>query len=161
MNNLEKYLEENSILDRNIEIISFSGSTHTSKEAAKILETDLSNIVKTIIIMMGDESYLTILPGNKKLRQRALRKVVKNNFGKIYRDSRLANSEEVLNLTGYEIGAVPPIGLNFPVIIDSSIPQKTIVYAGGGTTSSVLKISVEKLLELTNPTIADIGREIE
>jgi prolyl-tRNA editing enzyme YbaK/EbsC (Cys-tRNA(Pro) deacylase) len=68
MNKLEKYLEENGILDENIEIISFSGSTHTSKEAAKILETDLSNIVKTIIIMMGEESYLTILPGNKKLR---------------------------------------------------------------------------------------------
>ncbi|MHA1984364.1 MAG: aminoacyl-tRNA deacylase, partial [Candidatus Hodarchaeales archaeon] len=70
-------------------------------------------------------------------------------------------SDEVLNLTGYEIGSVPPIGLNFPVIIDSSIVEKTIVYAGGGTTSSVLKISVEKLLELSNPIIADIGKEIE
>lgn len=161
MNKLKKFLYENSILDKNIEIISFSASTHTSKDAAEILGTELSNIVKTIIIIMGNESYLAVLPGNRKLRQRALRKVVKNKFGKVYRDSRLANSEEVLNLTGYEIGAVPPIGLNLPVILDSPISQKTIVYAGGGTTSSVLKISVEKLIELTHPTIGDIGREIE
>ncbi|OLS20294.1 MAG: Proline--tRNA ligase [Candidatus Heimdallarchaeota archaeon LC_3] len=157
-NKLEEFLIDKKLIDNDTKIISFHSSTHTSKEAAIILGVTTSEIIKSIVMIMENKCYLAILPGNKKLRQKAVRKAIKNSLGINYSDSRLANGEEVLKFTGYEVGAVPPININLPVILDSSITEKQTVYAGGGTTTSILKISVKKLLKLTNPIIFDIGR---
>ena len=157
-NKLENFLSEMNLIDTDTKIISFHSSTHTSKEAAQILGVTTSEIVKSIVLIMENKCYLAIVPGNKKLRQKAVRKAIKNTLGLEYSDSRLANAEEVIKFTGYEVGAVPPINIGLPVILDSSITGKHIVYGGGGTTTSVLKISVNKLLALTKPIIFNIGR---
>lgn len=160
-NPLRKFLEDNKEVLATSEILDFTESTHTSQEAADLLGVTIKEIAKTIVIIIEDKGFLALLPGNKKLRQKALRKAVKENLKIEARDSRLASPDEVISLTGYEIGAVPPIGIKLPIIIDSSVQENSIIYAGGGTTNSVLKIEVKNLFKLSNPIIADIGRNIE
>lgn len=158
---LINFLNKNNLFEKNVRLHDFNVSTHTAVEAAGILGVTIGQIIKSIVIIMGDKPYLVIISGDRKMKQRALRKVIAKYHNNNASDSRLANSDEVLKFTSYPVGGVPPLGLNIPIIIDKPIKEKKVVYAGGGTTNTVLELPVEILLEFTNHIIADIGKDVE
>ena len=160
MINIERYLKQHGLLTRGLKIHTFSESTHTAEEAASLLHCKLSQIVKTIIIVVEtkekDIPMLVILPGTKKLRQRAIRKLLRDELQLESIDSRLATKEEVVNLTGYPVGAVPPISLDMPSLMDSNVQDEHVVFGGGGSTTSIIEIPTAILVELTKPLSGNI-----
>ena len=160
MINIEQYIKQHELLTRGLKIHSFSESTHTAEEAASLLQCKLSQIVKTIIIIVEtkeeDIPMLVIVPGTKKLRQRAIRKLLKEELQLDAFDSRLATKDEVIKLTGYPVGAVPPISLNMTSLMDSDVQTEQVVYGGGGSTNSIVEIPTSILIELTNPIAGNI-----
>lgn len=160
MNTIEQYLQDPDLSSKGLKLHKFTDSTHTAEEAAELLHCKLSQIVKTIIIIVEtkekDIPMLVIVPGNKKLRQRAIRKTLKEQLDIQAHDSRLATKDEVLSLTGFPVGAVPPISLDMTSLIDQDVQTEQVVFGGGGTTNSIIEIPTEILLQLTNPLSGNI-----
>lgn len=160
MNNIENFITEHDLERQGLKIHTFDTSTHTAEEAAELLQCRLSQIIKTIIIVVQtiekEIPMLVIVPGTKKLRQRSVRKVLKEQLNLEAKDSRLASKEEVLSYTSFPVGGVPPISLNMPSLIDKDVDSEQVVFGGGGTTNSIIEIPVELLIQLLNPVTGDI-----
>ncbi len=146
---LQTYINENGL---NSEIISIDAPTGTVGESAKALGCYPENIVKSIVVKdkMG-QFYLVILQGDRKIKTSKLKKIL------LVKDVKLASPEEVKANTGYNVGDVPPISVELPVIMDELVLNQKRVYAGGGARQKNLLISIDELLECTNPLIADIS----
>ena len=63
----------------------------------------------------------------------------------------MANPEEVLEVTGFNIGGVCPFALRqeVPVYLDESLKRYEIVYAAAGTAHTALSISYQELMRIT------------
>jgi prolyl-tRNA editing enzyme YbaK/EbsC (Cys-tRNA(Pro) deacylase) len=146
---LQRYLNDHGL---NAEIIPIDAPTGTVEESAKALGCFPENIIKSIVIKdnMG-QFYLVILQGDRKIKTLKLKKVL------LVKDIKLASPEEVKSNTGYNVGDVPPISLELSVIVDELVLNQKMVYAGGGTPQKNLFISIDELLDSTNPLIADIS----
>lgn len=77
---------------------------YTSEQAAKARGESLGDGAKSLLLKAGDSFLLAVLPGDKRLDNKKLKKIlgVKN--------IRFATSEEVKEIMGCEIGACYPIG---------------------------------------------------
>ncbi|MHA2111717.1 MAG: aminoacyl-tRNA deacylase [Candidatus Hodarchaeales archaeon] len=146
---LQDYINENGL---NAEIISIDAPTSTVEESAKALGCYPENIVKSIVVKdkMG-QFYLVILQGDRKIKTSKLKKIL------LVKDVKLASPEEVEANTGYKVGDVPPISVELSVIMDELVLNQNRVYAGGGAPQKNLLISIDELLDSTNPLIADIS----
>jgi len=146
---LEEFLKSKGINFK----IRFHGETYSAKKASEELGVEISSIVKSIVFT--DERgnpYIVIVPGNKKVNQTALAKEIG------VKKLKLATPEEVLKFTGYEAGAVPPVGHKEKItaIVDESILEKEVVYAGGGSVNSTLEISPKDIVKILEPKIMKV-----
>lgn len=126
--------------------------TRTVDEAAEALGEDPGNIVKTIIVVRGGETYAVIIPGNRKLDMAKLSRLVGEG-------ARIASRDEVKERTGYVAGGVPPVALSpgVKLIVDSKVADKSKVYGGGGNQYSLLEFNPRELVRIVNPIVADIS----
>ncbi len=74
---------------------------------------------------------------------------------------KLADVDQVLAISGYAVGTVPPVGLKtpMPVFMDPAIQQHEVVYAGGGGIDALLKIKTAELLRASHAEIAPMLRD--
>jgi prolyl-tRNA editing enzyme YbaK/EbsC (Cys-tRNA(Pro) deacylase) len=135
MNPFSKYLKENNIKD--ISLIESEQETHTAQQAAKTHNVPVSSIVKSLLIFKENEYVLYLIPGDERL-----------DLEKI--EGRMANAEEVKEITGYSIGGVPPFGhkKDIKTYIDDRFEQNQTLLAAGGKPNVVFKITLEKLKKL-------------
>ena len=72
---------------------------------------------------------------------------------------RKARPKAVKNITGYEVGALPPLGHKKPIktFIDPKVMKYETVFGGGGAINKLLEIDPRDLKRLTNATIATIS----
>lgn len=126
---LENYIRENNIDAKIIEVKKAS----TVKEAAEELGCGKRQIIKSIVLVAGDEAVVTVVDGTSSVDLKRVEKVV----GK---EVRIAEREEVLDLTGFPAGGVPPVGHNCKVILDERVLENDCVYGGGGDERHLLLI---------------------
>ncbi len=71
----------------------------------------------------------------------------------------MASVEEVVRITGYTLGATPPVALAQParVLMDKRILENEVVYTGGGDVTAVLKIRSEDLKKVAQAEVVDIA----
>ncbi|HDN05510.1 MAG TPA: hypothetical protein ENF90_00765, partial [Candidatus Bathyarchaeota archaeon] len=71
---------------------------------------------------------------------------------------RKAEAAEVKKFTGYDVGAVPPVGHKVKVrtFIDEKVMRFKKVVGGGGEINMLLEISPTDIKRLTNAAVADI-----
>ncbi len=133
---LKKYLEENKI---NAEIIDFNVPVITSEQAKKVVK---GKIVKSILIF-ANIPYLCILFGEDRINFEKLKKQLKVD------EIRIAKAKEVKEITGYDIGELHPFIENIKKIVDKKVCENLneIVYCGGATHYSLLKIKISELLK--------------
>ena len=64
---------------------------------------------------------------------------------------RMASPEEVLAVTGFNIGGVCPFALPgpLPIYLDESLQRYDIVYAAAGTPHTALPITYQELMRIT------------
>jgi prolyl-tRNA editing enzyme YbaK/EbsC (Cys-tRNA(Pro) deacylase) len=62
----------------------------------------------------------------------------------------------VLELSGYQVGTVPPIGLKtpMPAYMDPAVLANDVIYAGGGGIDALLRMSPEVLLRASRAEVA-------
>lgn len=100
-------------------------------------------IIRTIVFRCAKNQFIIVLmPGRLRISWSALRKYI----GK----SRItmASKEEILAVTGYQLGAVSPLGLPKPlrILIDKSILDKETVSVGSGVRGLAVIITAVDLI---------------
>jgi len=131
----------------------FHGETYSAEKVSRELGVGLEEIAKTLVFINEKGApLLVIMPGDRRVNQDKLAKTL--GFKKL----RLATQEEVLNHTGYEAGAVPPVGhlKEIPAIIEESLLYKEKIHAGGGAINATLEISPKDIVRILNARVTSV-----
>ena len=152
--NLQAFLEAHHI---EAEIVSPGGPTPTVPAAAKALGVDEAQIVKTVIFLVDDRPFAVYACGTRHVDPRKLAQRLNVSRKKV----RLADAEQVLALTGYAVGTVPPVGLktSMPGFIDPAVLEHEVIYAGGGSINTLLKMRSAELQRVTGAEVLSLLRD--
>jgi len=69
---------------------------------------------------------------------------------------RTALPDEILSLSGFPVGGVPSFGFEADFLVDNRVMDKEVVFTGGGSPRSLIKISPVALLKVNGGRLADI-----
>lgn len=141
MEELEKLLEDKNI---NYEIKKYNPNVKDAFIASKEMNINISQIIKTLLVIKENEYYLLLLSSDEK---------VKSN------EYKMANINDIERITGCKIGSVSPIKLKckIPVIVDKKILElKTISIASGIRGCDIL-IETECLKKLIDYEIKELS----
>lgn len=132
-------------------IIELDQPTATVAEAAAAHGTHPAQIAKTLSLRLGDQVALVVTAGTARLDNRKTRTV----FG---HKPRMLDRAEVEALTGHPVGGVCPFGLptRLPVYCDVSLRAFDIVIPAAGSINSAVRLSPDRLAELTEATWVDV-----
>ena len=108
-------------------------------------------ICKTMIVKAGETYCAVFLKGDKRL-----------DFGKLQRilgeKTRLATPEEVKDITGVDPGAVCPLLLNIPVIIDRKVLELKNINFGSGDHLYGIEMKPSDILKIKDAKIAEASQ---
>ena len=131
------------------EIINVGKPVKTVEQAVKATGSRPRQIIKSLLfISEKDGPILVIVDGESKVDLNKLAKI----FGKV----RLATPEEVKQITGFEVGAVPPVGVKVKTIVDPKVLENKFVIGGGGRIDRLSKLNPEKIVEYQKAMIVDV-----
>jgi uncharacterized protein (TIGR02118 family) len=152
--NLQAFLDNHNI---DAEIVFPGQPTPTVPKAAEAVGVEPDQIVKSVVFLVNNQPFLVYGCGTRRVDPRKLAERLNVSRKKV----KLANAEQVLDLTGYEVGTVPPLGLKtpMPTYMDPAIQQHEIVYAGGGGIDALLKIGSKELERASQAEIAPMLRD--
>lgn len=109
--------------------------TPTCEDSARVRGTSMDQGAKALICMADKKPLLIVLPCSQKLDV----KLFKQRFG--VKDLRFASPDEIKDLIGLQIGAIPPLGviLDLPTYVNSLLQsQTTIAFNAGDRTRSII-----------------------
>jgi prolyl-tRNA editing enzyme YbaK/EbsC (Cys-tRNA(Pro) deacylase) len=134
-----------------IEIIELNQSTATVALAAAAHNVAPGQIAKTLSLKVKDEVILVVAKGDARLDNKKL----KNAFGA---KARMLSCDEVVTWTGHPVGGVCPFGLENPLTVYCDVSLKTFdeVLPAAGAIHSAVRISPDRLAELTDATWIDV-----
>lgn len=129
------------------------GPVHSLEQAARERGQQPEQVVRSIVFRVAKGDYVMVLvagPGQVNW------KVLRRHLGQ----SRLtmASREEVLSVTGYQIGAVSPFGLPtpMPVLVDRGVLAQEEVSIGSGERGATVILQRSDLMHaLGEVTIVD------
>jgi Cys-tRNA(Pro) deacylase len=151
MEKLEEYLRKKGIT---AVITDYGQPVQTVGQASQVSGVPPERIVKSLVLVDDrGQACICLVPGNRRLSMtKAIRAL---QVGRL----RFANDEEVLRATGYEAGAVPPLGhlRRLKVLVDERVLKGKTIVAGGGSSSALVEISPEEVLRATGAKVADIS----
>jgi Cys-tRNA(Pro) deacylase len=147
---LEAFLRKEGV---NARILMFKKHTMTVEDAEKQLGISRERIIKSMLFV--DEKgvpIVGIVTGDKKVSEEKLMKVYA-------RKVKIARPTAVKSLTGYEIGALPPVGHKKKIrtFIDPKVMTFDKVYGGGGAINALLEIDPRDIKRLTDAEVVDIS----
>ena len=127
----------------------------SAEESAGSQGIELDQLLRTIVIRRGEDDYLFVLvPGGRQIDWPKLRA----HLG-VSRLS-LPDAEDAKAATGYERGAITPFGATngWPVIADSTIPDKPVVAIGGGGHGINVHLSGADLVSHLAADVVDVTK---
>ena len=134
-----------------LDIIELDQPTATVAEAAAAHGAHPAQIAKTISLRLGEQVVLVVAAGTARLDNRKTKEV----FG---HKPRMLDRAEVESLTGHPVGGVCPFGLPdpLPVYCDVSLRAFETVIPAAGAINSAVRLSPDRLAELTQAVWVDI-----
>lgn len=136
----------------------------TSEQAAAVRGTNQKQGAKAMIFnadpapeqvrcVAGKKPILIVVPGDKKVDTK--------KFKKTYhiKDLRLLSAEEVKELTGLEIGAIPPFGsvINLTTYLDEQIVRNEMMAFNVGSHTRSVQMIPRDFLQLEKPVIGQFA----
>ena len=130
----------------------FPEGAATARDAAQAVGCELSQIVKSIVLVCDGAYVLVLVPGDRRADEKAVAAAVGAT------EVRAARPDEVLQATGFEAGGVAP----FPqraitrTLMDSSFLQHQVVWIGAGTHLHMAALAPSELLRLAGAAPFDL-----
>ncbi|EFH81053.1 aminoacyl-tRNA deacylase [Ktedonobacter racemifer] len=145
---LRTYLEEQHI---QAEHLSFDQPCHSVAEAARAVNASPEELVKNICLLDGDGQLTTaIVKGEDRVSVSRIAKALQKD------GLRLATPEEILEKTGYPCGGTPSFGYPAMFLIDPKVMERELVFTGGGSETSLVKIRTTELVRANQGTLLRI-----
>ncbi|MEZ5243508.1 MAG: YbaK/EbsC family protein [Acidimicrobiales bacterium] len=132
-----------------VEPVRYPEGTRTAADAAAAIGCDVSQIVKSLVVVGPGGPALALTAGHHRIDLALLAEVL----GGPVEMSDAATAREA---TGFSIGGTPPFGhpSPLPTLLDPSLLDHDVVYAAAGTPDSCFPIGPEALRTVTNATVA-------
>ncbi|HHU76433.1 MAG TPA: hypothetical protein GXZ24_06025 [Firmicutes bacterium] len=147
---LKKFLVDQDI---EAEQLTFTQSCHTVKEAADAVGALPEDLVKNICMLDDqDRIIVAIVKGEDRASTTRVGKALQ------IEKPRIAGAEEVLEKTGFPAGGVPSFGFDAIFLVDPRVLEKKVVYTGGGSDHSLVRIASKELLRANKGTVARVRR---
>lgn len=147
---LKRLLDDNGITYS----ISEHEPVYTSEEAARVRGVELKTGVKALVLRTKEGSFIIgLVAADRKIDLKKLAEIVKTE------KLKLASPEEVLKVTGCEIGSVHPFGnlYNLPTYLDRSVLENEWVNFNAGLHTVSIHMRSEDLVKLIKPIIGDFS----
>ncbi|MCR1160142.1 YbaK/EbsC family protein [Paenarthrobacter sp. UW852] len=124
----------------------FADKVPTAAAAASVLGCDVGAITNSLIFELDGAPLLILASGAAKVDTALV--AAQLGTGKI----RRATPEFVLEHTGQEVGGVAPVGhpKKLRTILDSSLREYPLLWAGAGDHNSMFSISYQELARVTD-----------
>jgi Cys-tRNA(Pro) deacylase len=124
------------------------------EEAAAQRGVPRRQVVKSLLVRRPDRRHvLALVRGDQRLSLKKLARVVG------VKALEMAPATDVPRITGYQVGAVAPIGLrrdDVPVYIDSHIPEEPRVSISAGRHDAGLELETVDLIRAVDGHVCDI-----
>jgi prolyl-tRNA editing enzyme YbaK/EbsC (Cys-tRNA(Pro) deacylase) len=148
---LQTYMQEHGIQG---EILRLDVLTPTVVSAAQALRVLPEQIVKSILFLVQGEPVLAVACGTLLVDQRTIAAHYSVGRKKV----KLASPEVVLDISGFEVGAMPPFGhrRSLPTLLDPQVLQPNDVFAGGGDNNAMVRLSPQDILKVTHAEVLDL-----
>lgn len=136
------------------EIVHPGVPTPTVETAALAVGSNVDQILKSILFLVDEHPILAIACGLANIGRRAIADLY--DVGK--KRVRLASPDRVLEITGYEVGAMPPFGHRQPLdtLMERKVLDNSVAYAGGGADNSLLCLDPHDILRVTAARVLDL-----
>jgi Cys-tRNA(Pro) deacylase len=125
-----------------------------AEEAASERGVSLRQIVKTLLVRRPDGRHIiALVRGDQRLSLKKLARLAD------VKSLELAPEEDVPRITGYQVGAVAPLGLrrkDVPIYVDQHIIQEPRVSISAGRHDTGLELSSEDLVRAVGGRLADL-----
>ena len=152
-----RFLEEREIPHRRLEFP--PGTEKGAANVARALGFSEAQAVKTLIFeTAAGERALVMLGGDKNAISGRLKRALGS------RNIRLAAPETVKEVTGYEIGSIPPFHWQpegFRSIVDACLMEEDILGVGAGVWGQEIMITPENLVAACGAEVFDLSGNAE
>ena len=130
----------------------FTEGTPTARDAAKAIGCDLSQIVKSLVLVCDGAFVLALVPGDQRADEVAVGAAVSAQL------VRVARPDEVVHATGFEPGAVAPFPQRAVTqsLMDRSFFVHDVVWIGAGSAAHMASIAPAELLRLSGARAVDL-----
>lgn len=145
---LQDYMDHHGISG---EIVYLDVPTPTVTHAAEAVGTDPDLILKSVLFIADGEPIFALTCGQENVDPRTIATLLGIGRKRV----KLANAAQVLEMTGYPVGAVPPFGHVRPirVLIDPGVFEHEEVFAGGGAMNTLVRVAPNDILRTTDAKI--------
>jgi Cys-tRNA(Pro) deacylase len=135
------------------QIHTFTDSTENAYLAAEALGVELGQIVKSVVFLADGKSVLVLMSGDMNVDTKKLKKLLE------VKKVRIADAETVQTITGYPVGAVPPVAhrQKIPTYLDESLNRFSRIYPAAGTTRNKFSTTYDELLRLTTAEVINVA----
>ena len=126
-------------------IMEFDVSSATVIEAAKAINCEEEEIVKTLSFIVDNKPILIAVSGNSKIDNTKFK-------AEFHTKAKMIPFNEVEELIGHAAGGVCPFGINenVDVYLDNSLKKFEIVYPACGSSNSAVKLTLQELEKTSN-----------
>jgi len=130
----------------------FPDGTPTAADAAAAVGCGLDQIVKSLVLVCGDEPVVALVPGDRRGDPEKVARAVGAA------SARVASAREVETTTGFAPGAVAPFPLPKveTVLMERSLLQHPLVWVGAGSSRHLVGIAPVELGRLARAKPMDV-----
>ena len=130
-------------------------TAYTAQGAAATMQISGKELAKTVVLWVGEEMILAVLPAPNHVRLDKL-------ASEVGKPVRLATEQEFSSLfPDCEPGAMPPFGslYNLSVYVDESLAADEAIVFNAGTHRDAIRMRYDDFVRLAKPSICSFARK--
>jgi prolyl-tRNA editing enzyme YbaK/EbsC (Cys-tRNA(Pro) deacylase) len=137
-----------------VEVHEFPDGTQTAAAAATAVDCAVGQIVKSIVMQVGDRPVLVLTSGANRVDEGALAAEFDADPDRV----RSADAATVKAATGWSIGGVPPFchDTDLPTLADPAFEAYDTLWAAAGTPETVFPLPRATLVDAAEPRFVDV-----
>ncbi|MCZ4491758.1 MAG: Cys-tRNA(Pro)/Cys-tRNA(Cys) deacylase [Baekduia sp.] len=118
-------------------------------EAAEVLGLDPRRVLKTLVVAVGDQLTVCVVPSTDQLDLKAAGK-----------RAAMADTARAEKVTGYVAGGISPLGQRrrLPTLVDATALAHDTVYVSAGRRGLEIELAPGDLVALTGADVRDLRR---
>lgn len=150
---LKQFIAEHAL---SAELLILTADTPTVASAAAVLQVTPDQIIKSVLFRTHQEPVLVIACGLSRIDYRKLA----DYLGISRRQVSIASADEVLAITGYVAGSVPPFGhlQKLRTVVETAVLAQSHVYGGGGEVHALMHLSTAELQKVVGMETAVLSQ---